>query len=124
MKDNISKWGRILLGAFLIIYALNAFFHFFPSGYGKMPYDAMKFIDAVAVYLPVLYIFEIIVGLFLIANKWSAFILIVLFPLSVAFMIFMFANQDFSETWYALVVAALNVILIYNEKEKYKALFE
>ena len=124
MKENTSKWLRILLGVFLIIYALNQFLHFLPAGYGKMPDDARKFIDAVAIYLPYLYIFEIIVGLFLVFNKWTAFILIVLFPLSVSFMIFNFANQDVSETWTAIVVAALNIILIINDREKYKLLFE
>lgn len=85
MKSNaISKWLRPFLGAFLIIYALNQFFHFFPSGYGKMPEDALRFIDAVVIYLPALYVFEMVVGLFLMINKWSAFILIVLFPLSVS----------------------------------------
>ena len=123
MKSNLSKWGRIFLGIFLIVYALNQFFHFLPTGYGEMPEDARNFLDAVVMYLPLLYVFEIIIGLFLIINKWSAFILIVLFPLSVSFLIFMYANGELIETWPALLVAALNVILIINERERYKPLF-
>jgi len=123
MKENTSKWLRIILGIFLIIYALNQFFHFFPTSYGQMPESAKDFIDAVAIYLPALYVFEIGIGLFLIADRWTAFILIVLFPLSVAFMIFMFANGEISETWPALFVATLNVILLVNDREKYKSLF-
>jgi hypothetical protein len=123
MKGDLSKWGRIFLGIFLIIYAFNQFLHFLPTSYGQMPEDARNFLDAVVMYLPILYIFEIIIGLFLIFNKWTAFILIVLFPLSVSFLIFMFANGELAITWPALVVATLNVILIVNNRERYKTLF-
>lgn len=124
MNTSTSKWLRVSLGLFLIVYALNQFLHFFPAGYGKMPEGALHFIDAVVIYLPFLYVFEMIIGLCLVLNKWSAFILIVLFPLTVSFLIFMYANEDLSETWPALVVALLNVILLFEHKEKYKPLLE
>jgi hypothetical protein len=124
MKENIFKYGRIFLGVFLIVYGLNQFLHFYPSGYGKMPDDARQFIDAVVIYLPILYVFEMLIGLFLIINKWSAFILVVLFPLSVSFLIFMYANQDFSESWSALLVALLNIALLIGEREKIAPLFK
>lgn len=124
MKENLSKWLRIFLGVFLIGYALNQFFHFLPTSYGKMPDDARNFIDAVVMYLPLLYVFEIVIGLFLIFNKWTALILLVLFPLSISFLIFMFANKDISETWSGLIVAILNVVLLYYQKEKYHTLLE
>jgi putative oxidoreductase len=124
MKTSVSKWLRILLGLFLIVYALNQFLHFIPAGYTEMPDSARDFLDAVVMYLPLLYVFEIITGLFLVFNKWSAFILVVLFPLSVSFLIFTFANQDLSETWPALIVAALNIVLLIDSREKYKPLFE
>lgn len=94
-----------------------------PTSYGKMPENAMEFLDAVLVYLPMLYIFEIILGLFLVFNKWTPFLLIVLFPLSVAFLIFSISNQDFLDALPALIVALLNFILLLFEKEKYKPLF-
>jgi hypothetical protein len=124
MKTNVSKGLRIFLGLFLIIYALNQFLHFLPTGYSEMPENARNFLDAVVMYLPLLYAFEIVTGLFLIFNKWAAFILIVLFPLSVSFLIFSFANQDLSETWPALIVAALNVVLLIDSRQKYMPLFE
>lgn len=123
LSENASKWCRISLGSLLVIYALNQFFHFFPVGYGQMPEAAREFIDSVVTYLPLLYFFEIIVGLLLIFNKWTAFILIVLFPLSVAFMIFNFANQDLAEMWPAIIVTVLNVLLMIESKEKYLPLF-
>lgn len=124
MESNISKWLRIFLGLFLIVYALNQFLHFIPSGYTEMPDEARDFLDAVVMYLPLLYFFEIITGLFLLFNKWTSFILIVLFPLSVSFLIFSFANQDLSETWPALIVAGLNITLLFHSREKYRPLFQ
>jgi uncharacterized membrane protein YphA (DoxX/SURF4 family) len=125
MKNKISivKWARIYLGLFLIIYGLNQFFHFIPSTYGDMPETAREFIDSAVIYLPYLYVLEIIIGLFLIFNKWSAFIYIVLFPLTVSFLIFTFTNKDFADMWPALMVAFLNVYLLFSAKEKYKPLF-
>ena len=100
------------------------FLHFLPAGYGKMPDSARAFIDAAVNYLPFLYALEIIIGLFLLFNKWTSLILIVLFPLTVSFLIFNFANWDISEFWSALVVAFLNVYLLLARREKYVGLFD
>ena len=123
MKSNIYKWARIVLGLFLMIYALNQFLHFLPTSYGQMPEDSRYFIDAIAMYLPYLYIFEIIIGLLLVINKWTPFIAIVLFPLTVSFLIFNMTNNDISKFWPAVVVAFLNIILLINNSKKYKPLF-
>ncbi|NND52277.1 MAG: DoxX family membrane protein [Flavobacteriaceae bacterium] len=114
---------RTALGIFLIFYALNKFFHFLPASYGAMPDVTEDFLDAVASYLPALYIFEIIIGLFLIFNKWTPFILIVLFPLTVAFIIFSISNGDLVKAWPAFLVGILNVILLIGRKDIYKPLF-
>ncbi|SRX74362.1 DoxX protein [Aequorivita antarctica] len=126
MKNNQlpKTWLRIFLGLFLIVYALNQYFHFLPTSYGAMPDNAREFIDAAVIYLPILYIFEIILGLLLVLNKWTPFLLLVLFPLSVAFLIFSISNQDFLDAIPALVVAFLNFTLILFEKEKYQPLFQ
>lgn len=124
MNSKLRMVLRTTLGLFLILYALNKFLHIVPEGFGDMNENARDFIDGVAVYLPFLYIFEIIIGLFLILNKWTAFILIVLFPLSFSFLIFSFSNGDLVELVPAIIVAALNIILLIGHKEKYKYLFE
>lgn len=117
------KIFRITLGLFLILYALNQFLHIVPTGYGSMPESSREFIDSVAGYLPALYIFEIVIGLLILLNKWVPFLLIVLFPLSIAFLIFSISNQDLLENWPAFVVAILNVILVYYERRIYTPLF-
>ncbi len=125
MKEGSSKWLRIILGVFLIIYGLNQWFHFYPTSYGDdMPVEARQFLDSVVIYLPFLYILEIIIGLFLLINRWTSVILIALFPLSVCFLIFVFSNRDIAEMWQAVLVAALNVVLILQRKEKYLPLFD
>jgi putative oxidoreductase len=125
MKSNDLPFNvlRIVLGVFLILYALNKFFQFLPTSYGAMPEVTKDFLDAVAGYLPALYIFEMIIGIFLIFNKWTPFVLIVLFPLSVAFLIFSISNGEFSNAWSAIVVALLNIILIVRRKEMFASLF-
>ena len=121
--NNFSKWARTFLGLFLIVYAANHFLHFIPFTYGQMPENTRMFIDAVAEYLPFLYILEILIGLFLIFNKWTAFIYIVLFPLSISFLMFTIINNDLNNMWPAWIVALLNFGLMFNHREKYKALF-
>ena len=123
MNDNVKKLMRFFLGLFLILYALNKFFHIVPTGYGDMPEDARDFLDGVAIYLPYLYIFEILIGLLLIINIWIPLLLIVIFPLSFSFVFFSLSNGDFSEIWPALIVAILNIALLYGYRDKYKSLF-
>ena len=124
METTSAKWLRILLGLFLIVYALNMFLHILPSGYGRMPEQAQVFIDAVAAHLPMLYILEIFIGLMLILNKWTSAILLVLFPLSIAFLIFTLSNWDLGDSIPGLIVAVLNVYLLLSRKEKYYSLFD
>ncbi|MFT6865882.1 MAG: hypothetical protein ACJA08_000708 [Cyclobacteriaceae bacterium] len=73
-----------ILGVFLIAYMLNLLFHFVPTWCIAMPEIAQRFLDSIVLYLPILYVIEILIGLFLIINKWSAFLVIVLFPLTIS----------------------------------------
>lgn len=121
-----SKTTRILsivLGTFLIIYAANQFLHFLPSGYGKMPEFTREYLDAVLPFLPALYIFEIILGIAFITNKWVPFLVIILAPLSVNFLIFNFANGGWNILT-AAFVAVMNLALIYQYRDRYKPLFK
>ncbi len=124
MKTN--KFTRVIatiLGVYLILYAANQFFHIFPTSYGAMPDFARRYLDAVVVFLPALYIFEILVGIFLILNIWTPLIAIVLAPLSVSFMIFNFTNGDWNIIS-AAFVAILNLILLFRYWDSYKPLFK
>jgi len=120
-----SKFTRIttiILGTFLILYAANMFLHIVPTGYGEMQDFTREFLDAVLPFLPALYIFEILLGIILIWNKWVPFIILLLAPLSVNFLIFNFVNGGWNLIP-ALFVAILNIVLLYQYKDKYKPLF-
>ncbi|MFT4738339.1 MAG: putative oxidoreductase [Paraglaciecola sp.] len=122
MKKTTETWIRLILGLYLIGYALNQFLHLIPTSYGNMPEITRDFIDSIIMYLPFLYLFEIVIGLLLIFNKWTGVILIVLVPLSVSFMMFNIINGDFTMLWPALFVATLNVALLYFQRDRYRPL--
>ena len=126
MKGNktLAKWAQIILGVFLIFYALNKFLHFIPMSFGDTSEEAGSFLYTVAPYLPFLYVLELIIGLFLVLNKWSSFILIVLFPLSASFLMFSLINNDISVLWPALIVFFLNSLLLLNNRTNYYSLFD
>jgi putative oxidoreductase len=124
MKNNsFSSIISIVLGAFLIVYALNQFFHFFPMSYGNMPDFTRDLIDATIPFLPALYVFEILLGLMLIWNKWVPLIAIVLAPLSISFVIFNVSNGGWN-ILSAAFVAVLNLWLLYAHRQKYLPLLE
>jgi putative oxidoreductase len=122
-NSKITRIVSIVLGTFLILYAANQFLHFLPSGYGKMPDFTRDYLDAVLPFLPALYIFEIILGFAFITNKWVPFLVIVLTPLSVNFLIFNLANGGWN-ILSAAFVALLNIVLIYQYRDRYKPLFK
>ena len=124
MNKMTSNWLRIILGLFIMIYGLNQFLHIFPTSYGRMPEEAREFLDSIVNYLPFLYIFEILIGILLIFNKWTSLVLIVLFPLTIAFVMFVITNKDMSEMWQAGIAALLNILLIYDRREKYLPLLD
>jgi hypothetical protein len=124
MKPAIANGFRVFLGAFLIGYALNQFFHFAPSSYGDMPETTRHFLDAVVMYLPFLYFLEILVGLLLLFDKWTPLVLLLLFPLSASFLMFNFINGDMSMMWPAFVVAISNLVLLLNKSKRYLQLLD
>ena len=135
MNTKSTRLISIILGLFLIIYAVNQFIHIFPTSLGEMPEFTQSYLDAIASFLPALYVFEIIIGLLLVFNKWNPFVALVLAPLTINFLIFNFTNLilDFPENnfagnigkvWPAAIVAILNIILLYQYREKYIPLFK
>lgn len=134
MKTKTTNWLNIILGLFLITYAVNQFLHIVPTSYGEMPEFTQSYLDAIAPFLPALYVFEIIIGLLLVLNIWRPFILILLTPLTVNFLIFNFTNLIVEYTgdnladnpgriWPAALVTILNIILLCQYRDRYKPLF-
>lgn len=124
MNNKSESWLRTILGVYLVGYALNQFLHVVPTSYGSMPEVTENFIDSIVMYLPYMYFFEILVGLLLIFNKYTGFIILALFPLSFSFMMFNIINGNLVMLWPAILVAVLNIALLVIHKDRYEPLFD
>ena len=89
MNSQFTKMMRILLGAILVVFGLNKFLNFIPAP--ELPENAADFINSLAstgYVLQVVGVIEILIGLLLLLNKWVAFALVVLVPISVNILLF------------------------------------
>tara|TARA_R110000772_G_scaffold60386_1_gene136468 strand:- start:46 stop:336 length:291 start_codon:yes stop_codon:yes gene_type:complete len=87
--------------------------------------NAAIFIDSLSetgYLLKVVGIFEIIIGLLVLFNKWVPFALILLAPISVNILLF-HLFLDIPGLFPALIVVVLNAILIYKHWKVYRPLF-
>jgi uncharacterized membrane protein YphA (DoxX/SURF4 family) len=123
MNSNFAKILRVILGVGLIIYGFNKFFGFMPIP--ELPEDASSFMSslkATGYVLPVVGFLEIVIGLLLIVNKAVAFALLLLAPISINILLF-HLFLDMPGIVSAIVIAVINVILIYKNWKVYRPLF-
>lgn len=123
MNSKFTKLMRILLGAILVIFGLNKFLNFIPAP--ELPENADSFINSLAstgYVLQVVGVIEVLIGLLLLLNKWVAFALVVLVPISVNILLF-HLFLDIPGISGALLVTVFNGILMYKLWPKYKPLF-
>lgn len=123
MNSQFTKLMRILLGAILVVFGLNKFLNFIPAP--ELPKNAADFINSLVstgYILQVVGIVEIVIGVFLLLNKWVAFALIVLVPISLNILLF-HLFLDIPGISGALLVAVINGVLMYKLWPKYKPLF-
>ena len=123
MNSKLTMVLRILLGLLLIVFGANKFLGFMPAM--EMPAPAGNFMGALmesGYFFKFLGATEIIVGLLLLVKKWVPFALVVLAPISVNIIFFHLFLAP-AQIMPAVVVALLNIILIYANWDKYKPLF-
>jgi len=123
MNSTFTKIIRFLLAIILILIGLNKFLNFIPAP--AIPEDASQFmgsLKATGYVLPVLGFVEIIIGLLLLFNKWVAFAVLALIPISVNVLLY-HLFLDIPSIGIAALVAIINFILIYKLWPKYKPLF-
>jgi putative oxidoreductase len=123
MNSNFTKILRIILGLGLILFGLNKFFGFMPIP--ELPENAASFmssLQATGYVLPVVGFLEVVIGLMLIVNKAVAFALLLLAPISINILLF-HIFLDMPGIAGAIVIAVINVILIYKHWKVYKPLF-
>lgn len=123
MNSTFTTILRYLLAIGLLVFGLNKFIGFMPSP--VMPEDATNFMHSLQASGYMLYVvgaLEIFVALLLLLNKWVPFALLLLAPISVNIVLF-HLFLDASDIWGALVIAILNIVLIYKHWRAYKPLF-
>lgn len=122
--NTIAMIARYLLGLAMIIFGANKFFGFMPAP--ELPEAAGAFMGALVnsgYIMPTLGVVYILAGLLLVLNKAVPFALIILVPVSFNIVAFhlKFAPEGIL---FAAVVAVLNLLLIYNNWDRFKSLFE
>lgn len=123
MNSTFTKILRIILALGLIVFGLNKFIGFMEMP--EMPANAggfMSSLQATGYVLPIVGALEIIIGLLLLANKSVPFALLLLAPISVNILLF-HLFLDLPSIAGALVIAIINVILIYKHWKVYRPLF-
>jgi putative oxidoreductase len=123
MNSTFTKIVRFLLALILILIGANKFFQFIPAP--DIPDEASQFmisLKATGYILPVLGIVEVCIGLMLLFNKWMAFAVLALVPISVNVLLY-HLFLDIPHIGVAALVAIINFILIYKLWPKYRPLF-
>lgn len=124
MNSNFTTILRIILGLGLIVFGLNEFVGFIPKP--NLPAEATDFMASLRATGYVLYVLgalEVFIGLLLIFKKWVPFALLVLVPISVNILLF-HLFLDIPDIIQAIVVVALNSILIFKYWKAYRPLFK
>lgn len=125
MNSTFTKILRIILGLGLLFFGLSKLINFNIMPTHIYTGEAAIFIDSLSdtgYILKVIGIFEILIGLLLLLNKWVPFALLLLAPISVNILLF-HLFLDIPGLIVALVVVVLNAILIYKHWKVYRPLF-
>jgi uncharacterized membrane protein YphA (DoxX/SURF4 family) len=118
MNSKFTSIVRVLLGILLLLSGINKFCRFLPNPIG----DFIESFGQVNYILPVVGVFEIIIAAMLLIKKWVAFALILLVPISLNILLF-HLYLNLSGIIPALVLVALNGILVYKYWRCYRPLF-
>jgi hypothetical protein len=123
MNSTVTKVARYLLALIMLVFGANKFLNFMPMP--PLPEAAQAFMGALGssgYIFPILGIVYIIAGFCLAFNKAVPFALAILVPISINIVAF---HLKFDPTGVAAaaLVAILNILLIYANWDKFKALF-
>lgn len=116
---KITLISRILLGLMLIVFGLNKFLQFMPMPAMAEPAQAfMGALVATGYVMIIVAVVEIIAGILIMVNKFSALALVVLFPIMLnAFLFHLFL--DIAGIGGSLLAMVLIIYLLFVEKDKF-----
>ena len=79
---------RVLLGLMLFVLGLNGFLNFIPQP--PPPSDGAEFLGALMAgnVLPVVKVFEVVIGALLLSNRWVPLALVMLVPIAVGIVLY------------------------------------
>lgn len=126
MNSTFTKIIRLILGLGLLFFGLSKLIHFNFMPIHIYTGDAALFIDSLSnsgYILKFIGILEIFIGLMLVLGKWVPFALLLLAPISVNILLF-HLFLDTPGLIIAIIVIALNGILIYKHWQAYRSLFQ
>ncbi len=125
MNSNFTKILRLVLGLGLIFFGVGKLIHFNFLPSPTFTAEASSFMESLSntgYVLRVVALFEIFIGVLLVLNKWVSFALLLLVPITVNVLLF-HLFLDSPGIILALVVVALNAMLIYKNWKVYRPLF-
>ena len=122
MKTKVIVILRILFGLFLVLFGSDKFFHFLPGLEGLSETAASYFESLTAAKVFWLVgIVELGAGISLLLNKFSALMMVILMSVSVNAILF-HLTLDMANIGPAVVLFALNIVMLYAHREQYRAL--
>ncbi|MGH1467736.1 MAG: DoxX family protein [Bdellovibrionales bacterium] len=124
MKNKSVLITRLLLGALLLAFGLNGFFHFMPNPPSTEEAGALLgALGATGYFFPFVKSIEILTGLLLLSNKFTALALAIFTPVlvGIAQINFILNPAGIPVT---LVLLALHLYLAYQHRAHYKPLFK
>jgi len=122
MNARINKIARLSLGFILIYFGLNKFFNFLDIYFiNQRTQELISTLSNTGFFFEFLGGLIIIVGIFLILNRFVPLALTVLAPFSIGITLF-HIFYDMSNCTFSFVIFVLNVYLIYDNWGKFKIL--
>ncbi len=124
MKNKILFIVSLLFGLMYVNAGLNKFFNYMPMP-EKMPEGMVKFMGAVMQItwlMPLVGIVEIVGGVLFIIPKYRALGAIIIFPVMIGILLTNIFNAP-DGLPIALVLLAINLWAMYNDRAKYEPLF-
>jgi uncharacterized membrane protein YphA (DoxX/SURF4 family) len=123
--SNFSTTARVLLGLYFVIFGLNGFLRFIPQV--PMGIEGDKVFSAIftpSYQFPLVKGLEIISGLSLLANRYTALALMVLAVISVQIILFQLTYTSIQGSMMQIVFTALLVYLMINRKDQYQGILK
>jgi len=122
MNSKVFMVIRIVFALALLFFGANKLFHFMDPP--PPPDEAMGYWTAISATktITLVAIVEIASGLALLLNKYAALMMVILMSVSVNAILY-HLEMDPASIGMAVGLLVLNVVMLYNYKDKYKSLF-